>query len=261
MRKSSERFGFNYLIFRHPTEYVLVLLPMVIASITDIYFQTSCIVEEFACKAGFVNSKLVFDVETRQSWVIDNYLFSVNIVLLILLGFFVSYRWSNMQFNGSYGFWITLGVNRTKYYINATIKFVLLFYFGVAIGLTQIMFLNNMLNDLFFFLTLNLLILSHIGLLVGIAVLLGNIVRSPEIASLLYVLIIGALLFINVNPFQQGSPSLIQGDGPEEVLAVFMSDFTFYSVNNFLFLAGAFGLGALINVIALRIHVTMDMEL
>ena len=153
----TEKFAYNYLIFRKPTDTLLILLPMISGLVINIFFTPVTAVDRF--KEELVRN-MTFDL-------IDNYLSATNITMLILLAFFVSYRWSAMLTDASYGFWITLGVNKTKFYLQTTFKFLVVLFLSNFFGLIMLIYMNQMTLDFiiiinrFFYLAVNLLIRQY----------------------------------------------------------------------------------------------------
>lgn len=236
--KAPEKFSYNYLIFRSPTEFLLVLIPFAIAVMINIFSQVSEEVDVFT-------SELIM---SKQLDAIDAYMLAFFAPIVILMAFFVSYRWSTMQTEGGYGFWLTLGINRRKFFIRTVLKFIFLLYIGVLLGLLTIFYLNQMYLEPMMFIKLNLLILSHLLLITGVSILLGGMIKNPESAAIFYIILMGLNYVFNTDS--------------ENFLNMLLNSAFQYRVDTAwfsFFISLALALG--VNFLALRMHTTFDMDL
>lgn len=236
--KAPEKFSYNYLIFRSPTEFLLVLIPFAIAVMINIFSQVSEEVDVFT-------SELIM---SKQLDAIDAYMLAFFAPIVILMAFFVSYRWSTMQTEGGYGFWLTLGINRRKFFIRTVLKFIFLLYIGVLLGLLTIFYLNQMYLEPMMFILLNLLILSHLLLITGVSILLGGMIKNPESAAIFYIILMGLNYVFNTDS--------------ENFLNMLLNSAFQYRVDTAwfsFFISLALALG--VNFLALRMHTKFDMDL
>lgn len=181
-----ESLATNYIFFRFPTLHALVLLPFLAGFLTSIYLGE--ILEP--------GEKLVFElIQDDQIQKINSFLLTSKITLIILLSFFVTFKWTMMKKDGSYGFWLTQLVSRKKYFIKSNSEFVLNSYLGVFIGILLILFLGGTQLPLTQIVFLFLLSLSSILQLVVIGILIGELVRDPELATVVYIVITGIIVF------------------------------------------------------------------
>lgn len=236
--KAPEKFSYNYLIFRSPTEFLLVLIPFAIAVMINIFSQVSEEVDVFTPEL----------IMSKQLDAIDAYMLAFFAPIVILMAFFVSYRWSTMQTEGGYGFWLTLGINRRKFFIRTVLKFILLLYIGVLLGLLTIFYLNQMYLEPMMFILLNLLILSHLLLITGVSILLGGMIKNPESAAIFYIILMGLNYVFNTDS--------------ENFLNMLLNSAFQYRVDTAwfsFFISLALALG--VNFVALRMHTKFDMDL
>jgi hypothetical protein len=234
----TEKFAYNYLIFRKPTDTLLILLPMITGLVINIFFTPVTAVDSF-------NEELVRNLNFD---LIDSYLEATNITMLILLAFFISYRWSAMLYDASYGFWITLGVNKTKFYLSTVFKFLFILFLSNFFGLIMIIYMNQMTLDFMIIIQLILLVVSNLGLYIGVAILFGNIIKNPELAALSFIIfsVLNIAFNVSVDSIQH---------------MVFMSSFYYQYENSWLALILSLIVGVLINFITMQMHIRMDMEL
>lgn len=243
--QNPEQFAHNYLFARFPVNFMLILLPQLIGLLVSVYVGSSY--EYILPETERLDTGLIAG---NQNDLIDNYLLAVKLTLVILLAFFLCYRWSTMQNDGSYGYWLTQGVNRRKFFIETIYKFLVVIYFGVFIGLLGLIYLNGLYLDFQSFAMLNLLIISHILLLISVGIIIGVLTKNPESASLMFIIIFG----INYA-FNNASDSLLNN--------ILQSDLQYNkSIGDvWLSLVGAVGVGFTLLITALRTHLSLDMEL
>lgn len=234
----TEKFAYNYLIFRKPTDTILVLLPMITGLVINIFFTPIATVESF-------NAELIRNMNFD---LIDSYLEATNITMLLLLAFFISYRWSAMLQNASYGFWITLGVNKNKFYIQTTFRFMLVLFLSNLFGLIILIYMNQMTIEFSIIIKLILLLGANLGIFIGVAIIFGNFIKNPELAALSFII----FTVLNIA-FNTDFDSILN--------LIFMSSFHYrFESAWFAFILSLF-VGVLINVTTMRLHVRMDMEL
>lgn len=236
--KAPEKFSYNYLIFRSPTEFLLVLIPFVTAVMINVFSQVSDEVDVFTQEL----------IMSKQLDAIDDYMLAFFAPIVILMAFFVSYRWSTMQTEGGYGFWLTLGINRRKFFVRTVLKFLFLLYIGILLGMLTIFYLNQMYLEPMMFIILNLLILSHLLFITGVSILLGGMVKNPESAAIFYIILMGLNYVFNTDS--------------ENFLNMLFNSAFQYRVDTAwfsFFISLALALG--VNFVALRMHTKFDMDL
>jgi hypothetical protein len=165
----------------------MILMPVIVGLLINVLFGLS---EELDTVDEFQISQIPLNA-------IDQYLLGTKITIIVLLAFFLCYRWSNMQNDGSYGFWLTLGVNRRKFYSRTLTKFILLLYIGQVVGLHMIFYLNQFVLDFDLMVKLLLLMLINITFIVSLAVFFGNLIQTPEFSALIYLILMGVDFGLN----------------------------------------------------------------
>ena len=152
-----------------------------------------------------------------------------------------------MQNDGSYGYWLTQGVNRRRFFLQTTYKFLFTIYFGSAIGLMTVFYLNGINLGILMFIMINLLLLSHLLVLVTVGIMIGNTITNPESASLIFIVLFGVNAVFNRN-----DNSIWH--------RILQSDLQ-YRFDPFISLILSIGLSAIIIMVSLRIHLGLDLEL
>ncbi|MCE7737542.1 MAG: hypothetical protein GPJ54_21810 [Candidatus Heimdallarchaeota archaeon] len=243
--KNPEQFAHNYLFARFPVNFMLILIPQTIGLLVSIFINKSFLVEAISDPTASQERELDY-----QNDVIDNYLIAVKLTLVILLAFFLCYRWSTMQNDGSYGYWITQGVNRRKFFIETIYKFLAVIYFGIFAGLLSLFYVNGIYLEFSNFIMLNLLIVSHVLLLISVGIIIGVFTKNPESAALFFIIGFG----INYA-FNNKASSLLN--------KVLQSDLQYKADigDVWLSLVSSIVLGIILILTSLRVHLKLDMEL
>ncbi|MHA2501672.1 MAG: hypothetical protein ACXAE3_02185 [Candidatus Kariarchaeaceae archaeon] len=235
---SREKMAHSYLFFRTPTEYLIVFFPLMVGIFTNI-FNTS---------PQSVGSVDLESIETFQFNDLRIYLFSSKITIMILVSFFICYRWANMLADGSYGFWLTTGVVRRRFFYRTIFKFVNLLAFAQFLGMIILSYLNEYFFSIITLLTLGVSVYSGLFFQVVLAVFLSNLLRNPEFASITYLTIMGFNLTFN---------SANSG----VLYLMFLSDLAFNDPDALLAVILAFASGAILLVAAVRVHLSQDIDM
>ena len=98
-----ERLAINYTFFRYPSHYILVLIPLFTGIIAFLTTE-----QGFEPRSG---NKFEL-IAAQQLQLIEIYLTTAKLGLIVTLAFFLNYRWAAMVHDGSYGYWLSLGVER-----------------------------------------------------------------------------------------------------------------------------------------------------
>ncbi|MHA2248977.1 MAG: hypothetical protein ACXAD7_01380 [Candidatus Kariarchaeaceae archaeon] len=180
---TKESIASDYIFFRFPADHVLVIIPIIVGSVSFFFNNTIF---------NFQNDDDI--IVTRQNELINDYLLFSKFALVILISFFVTYRWSNMIGDGTYGYWITQGVRRKSIIFYSLGRFLINLFSAQVIGLLLIIFVGGLEYDLLTVFYMTILILSNAWMLLILAFLIANIVRNPEFAALTYILVLGLII-------------------------------------------------------------------
>lgn len=232
-----EQHSYNYLLFRHPTEYVLILLPLFVGIIYNIFFEESRIISEFDPSV----------ITQYQYDMIDNYLLYSKLTIVILISFFISYRWTSMQNDGSFGFWLTLGISRSRFYFLTVTKTLFIFYVSDVLGLISIIYINGLQFEPDVLILLNLLVLLNLLGIIGTAILISSVIPNPELASLSFLLLMMTNIILNTN-YSSIFHQILNSD-------------LHYAVDSGISLVLAGITALVINILSYRILISMDMEI
>ncbi|MCE7735607.1 MAG: hypothetical protein GPJ54_12060 [Candidatus Heimdallarchaeota archaeon] len=178
-----EWFGVNYLLF---TPY------RIIVALSIIFFAG--VLSFFSNSNGFTN--LENDIMQKQWDLLDDFAFGLNVAIILVTWYFIINHWTTIHNNGDYGYWITLGVQRDKFFITSVLTFVTSIFFAVLSSfliITTVGGLDFEPQDLFF---LHLIFLSNIILLAGFAWLLTELISNMELGSGIFFVTIGLGNFI-----------------------------------------------------------------
>ncbi|MHA2055232.1 MAG: hypothetical protein ACW99F_16760 [Candidatus Hodarchaeales archaeon] len=240
--KSPVPFAQNYLFFRFPINYLIIIIPQTIGLFATVFSES---IAEPTEDSGVSTS---VDIMKLQVDIIDDYLLAFNLTVVLLLAFFLCYRWSSMQNDGSYGYWITQGVRKPRFYLEAVVRFTINIYSSAFLGLLIIFYLNGIYLETLDFILLNLLMVSHILLVILIAIFIGNIVKNPELAALSYISILGINYSANTNKNSLSHQ-------------IFQSDFQYSTDNGWVALVSSLVVAVVLLVLTLRLHTRLDVDM
>jgi len=149
--------------------------------------------------------------------------------------------------DGSYGFWLTIGVVRQKFYLRTIVKFTALLVFAEGLGLCLLFYMNQFVFDTQVMVQLFLSISSSTFFLVVLAVFISNRFRNPEFSSIAYLSLMGLNIGFNNNPT---SP----------LYFFFQSDLAYRTDNAILSVIFAVLISVVLVIISLRIHLKQDIH-
>lgn len=236
--KSKENIAINYLFLNFPTIHALVFLP-VFVGMGLFHFSEDLVI---------VNSDLFQEVLASTISIIQEYLIVSKMTLVALSSFFITYRWSLMEKNRNYGYWLTQGVNRSKFFLKSKIAFTLMGYFGVVIGLFLVIQFGGVALPTTLRLQLYTIVFVNTFLLISMAIFIGEIVANPELSLL-------TLLFIYVISF------FISNNSDNFISLLFFGDLHFANDNYISAMIFSFILGIILFLISLRIHTKRGIDL
>ena len=178
----------NYVFFRFPADHVLVIIPIIVGS------------------AGFFFNNLGFNfldesdlITAKQDELVDDYLLFSKMAIIILISFLVSYRWSNMINDGTYGYWITQGVRRQPIIFYSLGRFLIDILLAQVLGLFLILMVGGLEYDLLTLFYMVLLFISNAWMMLVLAFLVSNLVRNPEFAALGYIILLGLIVALGLT--------------------------------------------------------------
>lgn len=173
-----EWFGVNYLLF---TPY------RIISALSIIFFAG--VLSFFSHSNGFTNPDR--DIMQNQWVLVDDFAFGLNVAIILVTWYFIINQWTTIHNNGDYGYWVTLGVQRDKFFITSAFTFVTGIFFAVLssfLVITTVGGLDFDPQDMFF---LHLIFLSNIIMLAGFAWVVSEFITSMELASGIFFATIG----------------------------------------------------------------------
>ncbi|MHA2029966.1 MAG: hypothetical protein ACW99A_10440 [Candidatus Kariarchaeaceae archaeon] len=177
----------DYLFFRYPTHHLLILIPIFVGTFQ--FFFLNDIIQVESTDRAFESQKDIM----------ETYLIMVKLSIVVLLSFFISYRWTSIIHDGSYAYWITQGVKRMKLVYFTLSRFLSDVIFAEIIGLTLIMVVGGVRYSFLTTTYLILLILSNSIFLVVVAYSTGVFIKSPELAALTYIFINVLIMLLTLN--------------------------------------------------------------
>lgn len=234
-----ERLSSDYMFFRFPSHYALILGPLV-AGVTNFFINSGSITLEAS-----EGSSILLD---KHYEALSDYFQITKLALAVMCAFFITYRWTVINKDGSYGYMLTQGIDRGKFFIRSAYMFLVSAYAGILAGILILNYLGgiNLAFDVFIWVVI--LSFSSTLLIVSTAIFLGELLSLPELSSLIVVLIFG--LNINLNT----SKSSIW-------FKLLQSDLLFADNNPIIPFVLSFGLGSVFMVGGYILHKKSDVEL
>jgi hypothetical protein len=237
--KSKEDLAKNYLFFRFPTHYAIVVLPLFAGTISIFFFQS----------LNEITSIDQWDVITTEKFeIIERYLFFSKMSLAVVFAFFVSFRWALMEKDGSYGFWLTQLVKRRAFFSRTLISFLFDAYLGILIGIGVLYYIGGIVFPANELLNLAILLLAHLIILIGLSIFTVEIFQDPELSGMIFLVVYGIILFFITNPSSIWHHML-------------KSDLHFQDDNIFNSLVSSLLLGGFLFLISLLVHIKRSIEI
>ncbi|OLS20968.1 MAG: hypothetical protein HeimC2_35210 [Candidatus Heimdallarchaeota archaeon LC_2] len=171
---SKEMLAIRYTFFRFPSHYALTVIP-VISGIISVFFLQQFDEVTFGNQWKFVSQ--------NQYNLVESYLLISKIALIFIASFFIAFKWSNMEINGSYGFWLTQRVKRHSFYFQAVGLFIIEIYLSLTLGILLLLYLIGIKITTIELMQLMILLLIQIMIIVAGAILLAEIIPNAEITA------------------------------------------------------------------------------
>lgn len=186
---TKERLTTEYIFYRSPNIYFIFIFPL-FPSLIAAFFQNNL----YTIEAGVLAT-----TKEISSEIVQDYLWNFKFILGVVTAFFLVYRWSLIQRDGSYGYWITQGVDGLKLLIYATTLYAIFVSFAEILGFLII----------YFFMGVVIPIIQVVAIIFGIffsnflwtafGILVAEISTRPDIAGLVYLGGVGSNLLLNSN--------------------------------------------------------------
>ncbi|MHA2170652.1 MAG: hypothetical protein ACXAB7_12230 [Candidatus Kariarchaeaceae archaeon] len=237
--KSKEDIAKNYLFFRFPTHYAIVILPFFAGTISIFFFQ----------QLNEITLTDQWDVIAAEKLeIIERYLFFSKMTLAVVFAFFVSFRWALMERDGSYGFWLTQLVKRRTFFYRTVISFLFDASLGILLGIGVLYYLGGIVLPSSELLNLAILLLTHLIILVGLSIFIVEIFQDPELSGMIFLVVYGIILFFITN-----SSSIWH--------QMLKSDLHFQDDNIFTSLISSLFLGGFLILMSLLVHIKRGIEI
>lgn len=176
-----EKIASDYLFFRSPYNYLLLILPFWIG-----IFLINLLRIPQSDLLAFNDLTALSMMETE---IINQYLFGVRFSILSLYAILMIYRWNIIKKSGSYGYWIAMGVTRYRLLIYTLFKFVSLLLVGIITGFVFMAISNGIYLDISLLFKIIFYTIGSLILLTGIGTLLSELIQNPNIAIILFIMI------------------------------------------------------------------------
>ncbi|MHA2501562.1 MAG: hypothetical protein ACXAE3_01635 [Candidatus Kariarchaeaceae archaeon] len=173
----------DYTFYKFPNTHIIFLVPL-IPSLVIVLVQTNL---NYVIEGTFTTTYNI------QNDIIKFYFFYFKLILSIVTSFYYVYRWGQQKIDGSYGFWISQGVNREQFVIFTVISYALLISTSQIVGLLTIwLYLGIGLGLSTFFVIMGSILTSNL-LYSLVGIFLADTIKKPEVAGLVFI----GLSFLN----------------------------------------------------------------
>ncbi|OLS28379.1 MAG: hypothetical protein HeimC2_07250 [Candidatus Heimdallarchaeota archaeon LC_2] len=181
-----EWYGMNFLLFTSG-RLITSMTILFYASIFSFFYNN-----ELINTTNAISSDIHFDM-------LKEYLIGLKVASIIITSYFLTFHWSHIHRNGEYGYWISLGVKREKFYITTALFFISILFLNVIFSFIVLRTIGGLkfafLDDL---MILSIIFASMI-LMIGIAWVVGELVKKPELSSAIFLIFYGLNFQFNLN--------------------------------------------------------------
>ena len=185
-----EKIASDYLFFRSPYNYLLFILPFWIGIFLINLYKVP--------QSVLIKSSELVAFTSMEYEIINQYLIGVRFSILSLYAILMIYRWNIIKKNGSYGYWIAMGVSRYKLLTYTLFKFVYLSLLGVISGFIFMAISNGIYLYIPLLLKVIFYTISSLILLAGIGTILSELIQNPNIAIIFFVFI-SSISFLDIE--------------------------------------------------------------
>ncbi len=165
-----EWYGTNYLLFT-PGRLLTSMTIMFYAAVFSFFYNN-----EFIDTTQGISSKINFNL-------LEDYFIGLKVASILIITYFLTFQWSNIHRNGDYGYWISLGVKREKFYFTTALFFISMLFINAILSFTVLRTIGGLKFTLVDDITILLVILSTLILMVGIAWVIEEVITKPELSS------------------------------------------------------------------------------
>lgn len=164
----------EYTFFRFPSNYAIMIFPTLFGIIS--YFLNPQKIET-------EGTDHINQIQEMQKTAIIDYFDIIKLSLVILVSFFITYRWASIHKDGSYGYFLTQGINRKRFYLISVGYFLGLSFVFTWLGFLIILNFGGLsfswTSVIFYTFTLFAIVL----LILSFSILLAQVIKIPELAA------------------------------------------------------------------------------
>ena len=118
--------------------------------------------------------------------------------ILVILTYYVTYHWTEIKRDNTYGYWLASGVDRMKFFIYVILGLLSNLIFSMIFGLIIVNSYNSQIFTLGEFVIVIALIISNMIFLTGLAFFVSESINHPEASGFIFALI-SAISISNTN--------------------------------------------------------------
>lgn len=170
-----EWYGTNYLLFT-PGRLLTSMTIMFYAAVFSFFYNN-----EYIDTTQGISSNINFDL-------LEEYLIGLKVASILIVAYFLTFQWSNIHRNGDYGYWISLGVKREKFFFTTALFFISILFINAILSFTILRTIGGLKFALVDDANILLVILSTLVLMIGVAWVIGEVITKPELSSGVYLI-------------------------------------------------------------------------
>lgn len=228
-----EKLAIKYLFFRTPLQYIMIGTQLLLAYFFVTIFDNSRVSE----------GDIIADISQFQLDMVNQFMQGVRASTVIMFSVFFLYNWSVYKRNGSYGYWLSLGVERSKFLLYSLAQFIYYSLIGAFLGLVLLSTAIGVHIGFFNYVFLAAHILTDMVLITGIGIVLSEIFKLPSVSAIMFILINAVVFLLD-----------------ESFLFDFLFRIRFTSISIFSILASLV-FGMFFNLVAIYLHGRAEFDL
>lgn len=228
----------QYLMFRSRSPQIYLILPIFAAFISFILSE----------KFGLEDGDQWEIVHRNQEIQIEQFLGGLIASVAVIMAFLLCYRWSIIQRDGSYAYWLTQGVERKRFLSRSIIIAIGYLTVSLSLAIALLYFPGGVYLEPSAYLQLLALNLVYVTLVTSFSFFISEIIKSPEISALTLLISIWLNSILNTNP-------------SDTLHKILQPAFHFLDQDIFISLSGGIVISGLLYLLTLLIHVNRDVHL
>ncbi|MCH8906168.1 MAG: hypothetical protein IH840_03680 [Candidatus Heimdallarchaeota archaeon] len=228
----------QYLMFPSRTPQIYLVIPIFAGFISFVLSE----------KSVLADGERWDIVHKNQEIQIEQFIGGFTISISLIMAFLLCYRWSIIQRDGSYAYWLTQGVERKRFLFRSFIIIIGYLSLSLSVGIYLLYFPGGVSLPPSAYIQLLVLSIIYIALLTSFSFFISEVIRNPELSALTFMISVWLNLVFN--------------NSPDNLLhKILQPAYHFLDQDIFISLGGGIAISGLLYFITLLIHVNRDIHL